>query len=45
MNENELKSLISDLEKEYVDIKAKKLELNMARGKPNFDQLDSRNWT
>jgi Transcriptional regulators containing a DNA-binding HTH domain and an aminotransferase domain (MocR family) and their eukaryotic orthologs len=40
MNENELKSLISDLEKEYVDIKAKKLELNMARGKPNFDQLD-----
>ena len=40
MNKEELKVLLNDLQKEYNDILELKLNLNMARGKPDFDQLD-----
>ena len=40
MNKEELELLLNNLEKEYNDILNLKLELNMARGKPDLDQLD-----
>lgn len=41
MNKEELELELHNLEKQYNDIKALNLELNMARGKPDFDQLDA----
>lgn len=41
MNKEELEFELHNLEKQYNDIKALNLELNMARGKPDFDQLDA----
>lgn len=40
MNKDELNALLTDLENDYQKIKEQKLSLNMARGKPDFDQLD-----
>lgn len=40
MDKDELKLVLNDLEKEYTKIKEQNLSLNMARGKPDFDQLD-----
>lgn len=41
MDKDELKLVLNDLEKEYDKIKKQNLSLNMARGKPDFDQLDA----
>ena len=40
MSKDELKDLLTKLENEYNEIKAKNLNLNMARGKPESLQLD-----
>lgn len=40
MSKEELELLLNNLEKEYNDILELNLELNMARGKPDLDQLD-----
>ena len=40
MGTEELETLKHGLEREYVEIQAKGLSLNMARGKPGSDQLD-----
>ena len=40
MNKSELEALLIDLENQYKEIKDQNLSLNMARGKPDFDQLD-----
>ncbi len=40
MNKEELELLLNTLEKEYNDILKLNLDLNMARGKPDLDQLD-----
>lgn len=40
MNKEELEALLVDLENDYNQIKSQNLSLNMARGKPDFDQLD-----
>ena len=40
MDNKELTSLLNDLEKQYDDIKKENLSLNMARGKPESEQLD-----
>lgn len=40
MSKNELKDLLVKLENEYNEMKAKNLNLNMARGKPESLQLD-----
>lgn len=39
MNKNELILLKEELEKEYLDIQKQKLVLNMARGKPDWNQV------
>lgn len=41
MDKNELSSLLVDLENQYKQIQELHLNLNMARGKPDFDQLDA----
>ena len=41
MDKDELKLVLNDLEKDYDKIKKQNLSLNMARGKPDFDQLDA----
>ena len=41
MNKEELELLLNNLEKEYNDVLKLNLQLNMARGKPDFDQLDA----
>ena len=41
MSKDELQAELHLLEKQYNDIKALNLELNMARGKPDFEQLDA----
>ncbi|MCI9048790.1 MAG: aminotransferase class I/II-fold pyridoxal phosphate-dependent enzyme [Coprobacillus sp.] len=40
MDKEELKLVLDNLENEYTKIKEQNLSLNMARGKPDFDQLD-----
>lgn len=40
MSKEELENLLVDLENDYNQMKSKNLTLNMARGKPDFDQLD-----
>lgn len=40
MSHDELVALKAELEAAYAEIKAKNLKLNMARGKPDTDQLD-----
>ncbi len=40
MDKEELKLVLDNLENEYTKIKEQNLNLNMARGKPDFDQLD-----
>lgn len=40
LSKDELKDLKKELEKEYADIKAQNLSLNMSRGKPSSAQLD-----
>lgn len=40
LSKEELKSLKSELEKQYADFKGKGLKLDMSRGKPNKIQLD-----
>ena len=40
LSKDELNERLSELKKEYADICAKGLSLNMARGKPGTDQLD-----
>ena len=40
MGTEELETLKHGLEREYAEIQAKGLSLNMARGKPGSDQLD-----
>ena len=40
MSREELLALKAQLDKEYADIKAKGLALDMSRGKPSADQLD-----
>ena len=40
MSADELKSALAELNKEYDDVKAKGLKLDMSRGKPGADQLD-----
>lgn len=41
LSKSELEVLLTDLTKQFEDMKAKNLSLNMARGKPDFDQLDA----
>lgn len=43
LSKEELKSLKSELEKQYEDFKSKGLKLDMSRGKPNKVQLDLSN--
>ena len=40
MNNNELCELKKELEKRYLDFKARDLKLDMSRGKPASEQLD-----
>ena len=40
MSQEELSTLLEELNKEYIDAKGKGLNLNMARGKPSKAQLD-----
>ena len=39
MNQDELKTLHQQLSKQYQDMKDLHLQLNMARGKPDFSQV------
>ena len=41
LSKSELEVLLTDLTKQFENMKAKNLSLNMARGKPDFDQLDA----
>lgn len=41
MDKEELKLVLDNLENEYTKIKEQNLNLNMARGKPDFEQLDA----
>ena len=41
MDKEELKLVLDNLENEYTRIKEQNLNLNMARGKPDFEQLDA----
>ena len=43
MSKEELLTLKAQLDKEYADIKAKGLALDMSRGKPSADQLNGIN--
>lgn len=41
LNKDELKALYDDLSKEFIAFKNKGLNLNMARGKPDYSQIDT----
>ena len=43
LNKEELLALKNDLEKQFEDVKAKGLKLDMSRGKPSKAQLDLSN--